>query len=847
MQRIKLIFCACYLFFVTAISSQSAFDCTGQRIYFDPVNQVFGELMINPSNGALQFPVINPGSFNTVLAIGYSSTNRIIYILESGTNLLHLYYADGSLTTLPTVINLPIDLEYKAGEISPDGRDFYVIGSRLGLDRSIFKINLTTGNYEVTEIPLPGLFDIQEIAFDPLANYLYMYEDKERQVLKLNLDNFNIQGLLPTEDFREIDMLYFDAFGDLYGLGSTQFGVASGLSRINKENGEETLLATGPVAFIEEGTSCPYTVAMYNEPSSLNSFPCEELTYTYSIANATMETQSNLTFRTELPPGFLYKSVIHSTIGGTSQFDSGKNEFTINNISIPRGIHEIKLLVELDEFVSEGRYLNQGEIIGLPQTLGGTVLSDYKRTPREDDPSPVTIDVVEDDSLFFTRFICTGQSTILDGSIYGVSFIWSNGSTESEITVDEAGSYLLRARTGCADVFIEFEVTVASCPFRLDMDHLPVPDSTFPCTEILYEFVIDNSTGVIQNGILFTDTLPVGITFLDIVLNPFGGKLEESLVPHIVRIDDMTIPVGIDTMRFLVEVGEIDPGNYQNQARLDNLPLELGTFRVSDDPRTIGLDSTDTTVLGVETDSLYVPLILCKGQTQNLDASIYGTRFIWFNGSTESMVIVDKIGLYQVDVFNGCQESKVFFDVMEGAPIDVDFSPDVVLLNLGDTIQLKPNISNRLDSLSLQWSGTDTASLSCHQCPAPFAFPLLTNRFQVKADNGVCMDSAIVKILIDNSRRFFLPNVFTPNGDRNNDFLGIYSPDFGLVNSFEVFDRSGNLVFSSSITILNEPTTGWDGRFDQKYAPAGVYYYNFEITFLDGFTRNYTGNVTLLR
>lgn len=803
--------------------------------------------MINPGNSALQFPVINSGSFNTALAIGFRSTNKIIYILESGTNLLHLYYADGSSTTLPSAINLPTDLEYKAGEISPDGEDFYVIGSRLGLDRSIFKINLTSGNFEVTEIPLSDLFDIQEIAFDPQANYLYMYDDKKRQVLKLNLDNFNILGLLPTEDFREIDMLYFDAFGDLYGLGSTQFGVASGLSQINKESGEESLLATGPVAFIEEGTSCPYTVKMYNEPSSLNTFPCEELSYTYSIANATRETQVNLTFRTTLPPGFIYKSVIHATIGGTAQFDNGTNEFAINNISIPPGIHEIKLLVELDEFVSEGRYLNQGEIIGLPQTLGGTVSSDDKRTPKENDPSPVTIDVVEDDSLFLTRFICIGQSVTLDGSVYGVSFSWSNGSTEPTITVDEAGSYMLRARTGCADVFIEFEVTVASCPFRLDMDHLPVPDSTFPCTEILFEFVIDNSTGVLQNGILFTDTLPVGFTFLDIVVNPFGGELDESLVPQIVRIDDMTIPVGIDTIRFLVEVGEIDPGNYQNQARLDNLPLELGTFRVSDDPRTIGLDSTDTTVLGVETDSLHVELILCKGQTQELDASIYGTRFIWFNGSRESSVVVDKIGLYQVDVFNGCQESKVFFDVIEGAPIDVDFSPDVVLLNLGDTIQLRPLIANKLDSISLQWSGADTASLSCHQCSNPYAFPLLTNSFQLKADNGVCMDSAIIKVLIDNTRRLFLPNVFTPNGDNINDFLGIYSPDFGLVDSFEVFDRSGNVVFSSSNTILNEPATGWDGKFEQKYAPAGVYFYNFEITFLDGFTRNYTGDITLLR
>ncbi len=844
--RIAWLIACCFGFSMT-VRAQSAFDCTCQRIYYDHVNGVFAEARINPGNNALQFPEMDSVSFTTPVAIGFRRTTGEVYVLESGTNLLHLYYADGGMTNLPSITGLPSDLDYKAGEISPDGNNFYVIGSRFGQDRALFIIDLLTGDYDVTEVGFSNIFDIEDIAFDPYADFLFMYDRRERHVLKLNLTNYSITGLWPIEDFREIQSLYFDAFGDLYGIGTTQFGVASGLFRINKENGEEMAWAAGPVAFIEDLTACPYTVKMRNQPSAENVFPCEEMTYTYTIANATGNTQSNLIFRTRLNPGFRLEGISHPTLGGNDTYDAGTGEIEISSFVIPPGIHSIEVRVFIEEDIDGGVYFSQGEIRGLPQTLGGNVQSDNPKTPGEGDRTPVTVTRLESDSLYLTRFICSGQSLELDGSIYGTAFSWSNGSAEPSIVVSEAGLYALRARTGCAELFVEFEVTVASCPFRLDMDHVPLPDSTFPCSEIIYQFVIDNSTGVEQRGISFTDSLPDGIFYLDVLKNPYGGILDESSLPGVIQISGMTIPVGIDTIHFLVEVTDIDPGKYPNQARLDNLPFELGTFRVSDDPRTTGFDSTDTHVLGVEADSLYLERVLCAGNTIELDASPYGTRFEWMGGETARAIEVDRIGTYEVKVFNGCEESWLFFEVVPGAPIDVWFDKETEAIRLGDSIRLEPLITNALDSLSLSWIGGPDSSLSCRNCIAPLARPLESTYYQVFTTNGVCSDSATIKVFVDLARNYFVPNVFTPNGDGKNDFFGIFSPDFGVLENLEIYDRRGNLVFASSQAILNEPETGWDGRFAGQPALTGVYFYNFRIRFLDGFVRNYTGNVTLLR
>ncbi len=90
-----------------------------------------------------------------------------------------------------------------------------------------------------------------------------------------------------------------------------------------------------------------------------------------------------------------------------------------------------------------------------------------------------------------------------------------------------------------------------------------------------------------------------------------------------------------------------------------------------------------------------------------------------------------------------------------------------------------------------------------------------------------------------------VPNVFTPNGDGINDYF--YPRPFGRtgseVNGIQIFDRWGQLAFKSD----RLSGQGWDGRFNDREVPAGVYIYVIDLLAEDGQRERYRGNVTLIR
>jgi gliding motility-associated-like protein len=94
--------------------------------------------------------------------------------------------------------------------------------------------------------------------------------------------------------------------------------------------------------------------------------------------------------------------------------------------------------------------------------------------------------------------------------------------------------------------------------------------------------------------------------------------------------------------------------------------------------------------------------------------------------------------------------------------------------------------------------------------------------------------------------RFYMPNIFSPNGDQLNDLLTlVHSPEMQIqLLEASVFDRWGNLVFFSSGNAFT-----WDGRFRGKDVPPGVYLYVIHVDYFQGEIKRTTlaGDVTLVR
>jgi len=89
----------------------------------------------------------------------------------------------------------------------------------------------------------------------------------------------------------------------------------------------------------------------------------------------------------------------------------------------------------------------------------------------------------------------------------------------------------------------------------------------------------------------------------------------------------------------------------------------------------------------------------------------------------------------------------------------------------------------------------------------------------------------------------FIPNVFSPNGDRINDELIIsFDPAVvGHIDKIAIYNRWGNVVYSSSETLK------WDGRINDSEVGSSVYICVVDITLRSGHSTTVAGSVQVMR
>lgn len=139
------------------------------------------------------------------------------------------------------------------------------------------------------------------------------------------------------------------------------------------------------------------------------------------------------------------------------------------------------------------------------------------------------------------------------------------------------------------------------------------------------------------------------------------------------------------------------------------------------------------------------------------------------------------------------------------------------------------------------WS--PASSLTCADCEDPVAFPVRTTTYTlvVRDENTYCLDTTLFKVVVDPSKRLYIPNAFTPNSDSRNDTWRVFAKGVKYFN-IQVFNRWGEIVFASS-----DIESGWDGTYKGAFVSPGVYVYQLRLTYLDEEMVNEKGTVTIIR
>lgn len=105
-----------------------------------------------------------------------------------------------------------------------------------------------------------------------------------------------------------------------------------------------------------------------------------------------------------------------------------------------------------------------------------------------------------------------------------------------------------------------------------------------------------------------------------------------------------------------------------------------------------------------------------------------------------------------------------------------------------------------------------------------------------------CTDDIQVRIKVFRGPDIYVPNSFTPNGDGVNDVLKPVPVGVREFHHFNVFNRFGQLLFSTT-----NASTGWDGKIQGKEQNSGTYVWIAEAVDYKGNIIQQKGYSTLIR
>ncbi len=431
--------------------------------------------------------------------------------------------------------------------------------------------------------------------------------------------------------------------------------------------------------------------------------------------------------------------------------------------------------------------------------------------------------------------ICQGDSLALSGPGNAVYFIWNNDSTYPSLVTDTAGTYWLIASNLCGSDTDSITIN-AVIP-------LPVADlgnDTLFCNGNSVVLSADSGFNYIWNTGSTSQSITASTsgTYIVTVSNTCGVAIDSvqltaENVPQVSLPGDTSLCTG-SSLTITVT------GNVSNYVWSDGSTNAQITVDTTGSYWVAGTNSCGTAsdTLNINTINP-LPVInlgndtsFCQNDFLHLVPGNF-SAYLWQDGSTNSFYHVSQQGTYWVVVTdaNGCMNSDtITVDSVFGLP--AAFLPPDTAICKGDTLTLY-SLNNYN---SYVWNNGSTNNTLTINEPGSYWLAV------TDANGCPGLDSILIANSCDSlDSVIFIPNVFTPNDDAQNNTWHAT----GLVAYFEVVivDRWGIKMFEA-----NSITTEWDGKNNGKNCPEGVYYYiaKYRVRINDE-VKTKSGFITLLR
>lgn len=453
----------------------------------------------------------------------------------------------------------------------------------------------------------------------------------------------------------------------------------------------------------------------------------------------------------------------------------------------------------------------------------------------------------------------------------GWDYTWSTGSTDFNITATSSGTYWVSYHT-------------PPCVYHTDTFHLTFPDGFLPQVDIR------NSCAGDDNGKAWTYTYPGDtVTYHYTWVNAVGDTL--SVTDTMNHVPSGNYAVHVKTLRCDTTLTFYIPEEEHSVSFVSDTLICLGTvlqftntsdnhftnyrwFFGDGDSAAVVSPAHLYTLPGAFTATLVGKGIVCSDTAQQIiivDAPVDNLSFLtdkdsictgqtiffypqtdstttklyWLLGDDNSLVTryetiqhaYDRAGVMPIALhasFRVCPDLD-FRDTVYVYPLPlVNLGPDSVLCLGGKPITLT-NQQPHQPGHQYLWSNGATAESITVKHDGIYSLA-------VKSEHG-CI--AAESVTVNKDCFIDVPNAFTPNGDGTNDYFFPRQFLSGKLTRFkmQILNRWGQILFET--TSVNG--RGWDGKFNGKDQPGGVYIYLIEATLDNANIEKYNGNVTLMR
>ncbi len=439
--------------------------------------------------------------------------------------------------------------------------------------------------------------------------------------------------------------------------------------------------------------------------------------------------------------------------------------------------------------------------------------------------------------------ICPGETTVLTASGAN-SYVWSTFEFAPSITVSEPGTYSVTGSNNCGSATEAVVVTLGTAP------NVIITGNTAICEGQTTTLTASGATGYVWSNAATTASITVSTGGTYSVVGTSGcGTATASTTVVLSALPEVTITgnaaiCGGETTT-LTATGA-DSFLWNTTATTAAITVDAaGTYSVTG-TNACGTGSATITVVEGQLPTVQISGngVLCPGDETVLTATS-SSPVSWSTGATTPSITVDEAGTYTVTATNGCGSSSASLTVTE-VQLVAAFQPTPAAGTAPLTVVF--NNASVPTNATYSWD-FDGPGMSTVTSPAQvFTQPGTYDVELTVTVNGcsVIATEVVTVTVVDTTAApisvITLPNVFTPNGDRQNDLLVMNAVNITSVEVL-IFNRWGQKVSE-----LNRVGEAWDARsMSGELVPDGTYFYTLEARGADGVEHSLTGHITVLR